>query len=295
MRLTPRYLAALIPVALAAGPLPPPEPPEIRWTPDPPLQGSLFLLFVRPRGGDSILHVTGALAGESLHFEPDGRGAFVALAGVPLGAVDTIPLYLTVNDHDFPTPLPIGRRTVTREELRTAARFTRPPDSALAARLERERSRVRQVVEGTHATPRLWTEPFTRPRPSQIRSGFGLEREFNDVVESRHLGIDFAGRHGAPVRAANRGVVVLADTLYYAGRTIYVDHGAGLLTAYMHLSRALVVAGDTVERGQIIGRVGATGRVTGPHLHWLARYGAILVDPLDLLTLDWTPASSLKN
>jgi len=108
------------------------------------------------------------------------------------------------------------------------------------------------------------------------------------------MGADFAGRRGAPVRATNRGVVALVGNLFYSGRTIYIDHGAGLLTGYLHLDRALVTEGDTVQRGEVIGRVGATGRVTGPHLHWLARYGTVLVDPLDLLTLDWTPAA-LKN
>ena len=118
-----------------------------------------------------------------------------------------------------------------------------------------------------------------------MTSGFGRRREFNGTIQSRHMGVDFAGVSGAPVRAANRGVVALVDEFYMGGNVIYLDHGAGLVTAYFHLSRANVEAGDTVARGQVIGRVGATGRVTGPHLHWVARYGAITVDPLSLLDL----------
>ena len=288
MHLIARCMAVTIPLLLSAGPLPSPEPPEVRWTPDPPRQGTLIRVVVRPRGADSTLRVAGALAGESLHFEPDGRGAFISLAGVPLVVGDTIPLHVAVNDVEFETPLPVAGRVVSREELRIAARFARPPDSALAARLERERLRVSDVVARSHATPRIWSPPFVRPRPGRVRSGFGIEREYNGVLESRHWGTDFAGRRGAPVRVTNRGIVVMVDTLFYSGRTIYVDHGAGLLTGYLHLDRALVSEGDTVQRGQLIGRVGASGRVTGAHLHWLARYGAILVDPLDLLTLDWT-------
>ena len=87
------------------------------------------------------------------------------------------------------------------------------------------------------------------------------------------------------VGAANRGVVALVDTFYLGGRIVYVDHGEGLVTAYMHLSKALVAVGDTVARGQRIGLVGATGRVTGPHLHWAARYGTLTANPLDLLAL----------
>jgi hypothetical protein len=289
MRRLVRWLPLIVPVALAGGPLPAPEPPEIQWRPALPLQGSLVVLVVRPSGHETAPLVTGTLAGEPLHFEADSQGSFVALGGIPLETRDTIQLQVSVNGEETVTPLLVAPRMVAHEALRTAPRFTRPPDSALAARLEGERARVREVLKSTHATPRLWTAPFARPRASQIRSGFGLEREFNDVLESRHLGVDFAGRRGAPVRAANRGAVALVEDLFYSGRTIYLDHGAGLLTAYMHLDRALVATGDTVQRGQLIGRVGATGRVTGPHLHWLARYGDIVVDPLDLVTLAWPP------
>src|SRR5439155_3812114 len=85
-------------------------------------------------------------------------------------------------------------------------------------------------------------------------------------LRSRHWGVDFAGRIGAPVRAANRGVVALVADLYYSGTTVLVDHGAGLVTGYFHLSRVLVVPGDTVDVGQLIGRVGSSGRVTRSHL-----------------------------
>jgi murein DD-endopeptidase MepM/ murein hydrolase activator NlpD len=100
------------------------------------------------------------------------------------------------------------------------------------------------------------------------------------------LGADFSGALGDSVRAANRGVVVHAGELYYNGTTVFIDHGAGLLTGYLHLSRVLVAPGDTVTAGQVIGLVGATGRVTGPHLHWFASYGEITVDPMALLGLN---------
>jgi murein DD-endopeptidase MepM/ murein hydrolase activator NlpD len=124
-----------------------------------------------------------------------------------------------------------------------------------------------------------------RPRDTRITSGFGSGREFNGQVQSRHTGTDFAGAVGAPVRAAARGVVALVDTFYLAGRVIYIDHGEGLVSAYFHLSKQEVAAGDTVKAGRQIGLVGATGRVTGPHLHWVVRYGAISVDPLSFLAL----------
>ncbi|HEU4565965.1 MAG TPA: M23 family metallopeptidase, partial [Gemmatimonadaceae bacterium] len=157
------------------------------------------------------------------------------------------------------------------------------PDSATAARIARESAAAMAVARASHDTPRLWRGPFTRPRDSRITSRFGAGREFNGAVRSRHTGVDFAGATGAPVRAANRGVVALVADFFLAGRAVYIDHGAGLVTGYFHLSRADVAVGDTVSRGQVIGRVGATGRVTGPHLHWIARYGEVTVDPLTVV------------
>ena len=109
---------------------------------------------------------------------------------------------------------------------------------------------------------------------------------FNGRVTSRHLGVDFAGDVGEPIRAANRGVVALVGSFLLAGNMVYIDHGGGVVTGYFHMSKPLVAVGDTVARGQTIGLVGATGRVTGAHLHWSARYGVLAVNPFDLLKLD---------
>jgi murein DD-endopeptidase MepM/ murein hydrolase activator NlpD len=167
-----------------------------------------------------------------------------------------------------------------------ASQFGRALDSATEARVAREGARALAVGRRAHDAPARWTAPFLRPRASAVSSGFGTGRTFNGQVTSRHLGVDFRGAAGAPIRAANRGVVVLVDTFFLGGRVVYLDHGGGVTTGYLHLSRALVAVGDTVARGQTIGLVGATGRVTGPHLHWTARYGGITVNPLDLLKLD---------
>jgi murein DD-endopeptidase MepM/ murein hydrolase activator NlpD len=131
----------------------------------------------------------------------------------------------------------------------------------------------------------MWTAPFLRPRDAVVTSRFGSGRMFNGTLTSRHLGVDFRGAQGAPVHAANRGVVALVGEFFLAGNVVYIDHGGGVVTGYFHLSKTLVAAGDSVERGQQIGLVGSTGRVTGPHLHWNARYGAVTVNPLDLISI----------
>src|SRR5206468_6901083 len=182
--------------------------------------------------------------------------------------------------------LPVARRRVPRERLRVSPEFAEPPDS-LTERIRLEQEMVQEVRQRAHETPRLWEAPFVRPIAGAVTSVFGVARVFNEVLRSRHWGVDFAGQRGAPVRAANRGVVAFVADLYYSGTTVLIDHGAGLVTGYLHLSRVLVTPGDTVAVGQLIGRVGATGRVTGPHLHWLAAYGAVTVDPLSLIELDF--------
>jgi murein DD-endopeptidase MepM/ murein hydrolase activator NlpD len=246
-------------------------------------------------GVDSIVKIDGFMAGEQLHFMRAADHTWRALGGVPIdedasasarvivarasGLVDT--LRATIDIPPLPPP-----SVTTSPQLAVAERFTRPLSAATLARIARENARAREVGRRAHDSPPLWTAAFLRPRASRVTSSFGTGRAFNGAVASRHLGVDFSGAVGAPIRAANRGVVALVDTFFLAGRVIYLDHGAGVVTGYFHLSKPLVRAGDTVARGQTIGLVGATGRVTGAHLHWSARYGALTVDPLDLVALE---------
>lgn len=242
----------------------------------------------------STANVTGELGGEPLHFHEAKSNQWHALGGVPLSASGNLVGHVIVNRATgktdtlaitvmLPKPAPPGRARPRR--LSVSPRFTRPLDSATEARVARENERAREIGRRSHDTPRMWTSPFLKPRPSRITARFGSGRSFNRTLSSTHLGVDFAGKVGAPVNAANRGVVALVANFFLAGNVVYIDHGAGVVTGYFHLSRTLVAEGDTVARGQQIGRVGATGRVTGPHLHWSARYGALTVNPLDLIAI----------
>lgn len=260
--------------------------PRVTWWPRLPLQGSLVRVVVVAPVGGSVTAVSGELAGEPLHFEPFTDG-FGAIGAVPFGAEDSATARLVMEHADSTSDtvivaLPVARRRVPRERLRVSPEFAEPPDS-LTERIRLEQELVQGVRQRAHETPRLWRVPFVRPRASAVTSVFGVARVFNKVLRSRHWGVDFAGQIGAPVRAANRGVVALVADLYYSGTTVLVDHGAGLVTGYFHLSRVLVVPGDSVAVGQLIGRVGSSGRVTRSHLHWFAAYGGITVDPLDLV------------
>jgi hypothetical protein len=263
----------------------------VRTTPATPARGSVAWLEVENDWSRNdqmpLTAVEGEAAGEPLHFERIDRG-FVALLGIPLEGGDTLPVALRLSRLGRADSTLVG--LLVRHPAYPSERLTVPPrmvqyDSATRARVESEQARAREVSRRSHETPRLWAAPLTPPRDSRITSAYGGAREYNGQVTSRHLGTDFAGAVGTPVGAAARGVVALVADFYLAGRAVYLDHGAGLVTGYFHLSQTAVAEGDTVAAGQRIGAVGRTGRVTGPHLHWIMRYGAISVDPMSLVEL----------
>jgi len=263
----------------------------VRTTPATPARGSVAWLRVEDdwtRNDQARLTaVEGEAEGEPLHFEPVDRG-FAALLGIPLEGGDTLPVGLRLSRQGQLDSTIV--RLVVRHPSYPSERLKVPPrmvqyDSATRLRVESELARAREVSRRSHERPRLWSAPLTLPRDSRITSAYGGAREYNGQVTSRHMGTDFAGAVGTPVGAAARGVVALVADFYLAGRAVYLDHGAGLVTGYFHLSQADVAEGDTVAAGQRIGAVGRTGRVTGPHLHWIMRYGGISVDPMTLVEL----------
>jgi hypothetical protein len=265
---------------------------SLRVTTDPasPRQGTFFRVRVSGIPPGALL--TGAAGDEPLHFEAHdpAAGSATTLAGAPIDASGSLGLTITCvageRADTVAQTLVVRAGSYPVERLRVAPEFAAEPDSALAARIARESARAREVALASHATPRLWRGPFVLPRRARITSRYGRGRQFNGRITSRHMGTDFAGATGASVRAVNRGVVRIVDRFYYGGNVVYVDHGDGLTTAYLHLSRHLVALGDTVAAGQEIGKVGATGRVTGPHLHLIARYGTMSLDAVSLFALE---------
>src|SRR5687767_14615488 len=294
--LSPRSLALFLFALPVSASTAESQAPRIDVVPARPSPGALVRLSLKlPVNADSVIWIRGSMAGEPLHFIEAGDHTWRALGAVPVdgtdkvsaraiierasGALDTVRTTLRI-------PALEEVSVTGSPQLAVSSRFTRPLDAATQARIARENALARSVGSRAHDSPPRWTGSFLQPRTSRVTSRFGTGRAFNGAVASRHLGVDFAGAVGAPIKAANRGVVALVDTFFLAGRVIYIDHGAGVVTGYFHLSEPLVSVGDTVTRGQLIGRVGSTGRVTGPHLHWTARYGTQTVDPLDLIELE---------
>jgi hypothetical protein len=181
------------------------------------------------------------------------------------------------------TTVLLERKVFETRRLRVAQRFVNPP-AGEAARIQ-EDARILAEVFGDSASERLWRGAFQAPVSGTATSSFGRLTILNGQPNGRHQGADFRAGTGTPVLAPNAGRVVLVRDLYFAGNTVVLDHGLGLFSLFAHLSRTDLAMGQLVARGDGIGRAGATGRVTGPHVHWAVRMEALSVDPISLMTV----------
>jgi murein DD-endopeptidase MepM/ murein hydrolase activator NlpD len=175
----------------------------------------------------------------------------------------------------------VSAKAFPEQRLTVESKFVNPPKSE-SSRIERERKKLAAIYAQRTPTPPA-SAPFVKPVPGDPTSEFGTHRFFNGEPRAPHPGIDLHAASGTPVIAAGPGRVALATDLYYSGGTVIVDHGGGLFTIYAHLSKIEAKVGATLQAGDPVGLSGATGRVTGPHLHWGARVGESIFDPRALL------------
>lgn len=280
------------PGPLDSMPVPPSRPwlpLGVQWSPDSPREGEAVAIWLRqPRAGRRPASVEGTLDGRPVHFVRSGDDWF-GMAAAPIGSAG--PTELELRFHLQPDSvvrrsltLQVGEREFPATSLEVDPRYSSPPPEAFI-RIREERQLITAVL--ARATPRwLPRGEFRWPRDARITSPFGQRRLFNQELRSRHTGVDLDGPTGAPVQAAARGEVALTGGFYFAGNAVFLDHGLGVYTAYFHLSEIEVEEGETVEKGQVVGWVGATGRVTGPHLHWALYVNGESLDAQSLLTLD---------
>jgi murein DD-endopeptidase MepM/ murein hydrolase activator NlpD len=264
-----------------------PAATSVTLTPEVVVAGSPELIRVEVSGAD---YVVGHWLGPVIEFFPSqDRHTWFALAGVDLEA-NPGPSTLHIVAHTAQGDVELSRdidvqpahyRTGT---LTVAPKFVEPgPDELTEIDAEQD---LKKKVFATSATGPLWLGSFRAPVPSAPTDSFGTRRTFNGKLASVHTGMDFRAPMGTVVRASNSGVVVLARKLYYEGNCVIIDHGLGLYTLSMHFSRIDVHEGEQVVAGQRLGLSGATGRVTGPHLHWAVRWQGANLDPAKLLKLD---------
>jgi murein DD-endopeptidase MepM/ murein hydrolase activator NlpD len=220
-------------------------------------------------------------------FHRDGK--WIALAGIDVEAKPEISnLRITAQTAngllDLSRQIQIHPAHYRTGKLTVAPKFVEPgPEEQKEIAADRA---IKEKIFAASAPEPLWRGSFHAPVKAPPTDSFGTRRMFNGKLASIHKGMDFRAPAGTVVRASNSGVVVLARHLYYEGNCVIIDHGLGLYTLAMHFSRIDVHEGQRVEAGDKLGLSGATGRVTGPHLHWAVRWEDAYLDPAKLLHLD---------
>jgi murein DD-endopeptidase MepM/ murein hydrolase activator NlpD len=209
---------------------------------------------------------------------PDG---WIALVGIPLDAEtgsQAASWQPAGNEEPRQLEFRVDAKQYAEQRLKVANRRHVDPSREDLERIAEERKRIDAAL-GTFTAERQPQFALQAPVAGRRSSSFGLRRYFNDQPRNPHSGMDIAAATGTPVRNPAPGRVVEAGDFFFNGNTVFVDHGQGFVTMYCHLSRIDVKPGDEVATGSVLGLVGATGRVTGPHLHWGVAINRALVDP----------------
>ncbi len=266
--------------------------PAARWTvryqPARIVNGSPVIF--RVTSPKPVTKLTGNWLGKELAFSFDPQTkTWFALAGASL---ETNPGSYPIQIHaetaagqamSFEKKIVVQRQHYPRVLLKVPGRYTAPSEEE-QREIEQDK-KIKEEAFKTASREREWKGSFAPPVKAEISDVFGVERVFNGSVQSTHQGLDFRVPGGTAVAAVNRGTVILARPLFFEGNCIVIDHGQGLLTLYLHLSKFSVKEGDVVEKGQPIGLSGGTGRATGPHLHLAVRWEGVYLNPQTLLAL----------
>jgi murein DD-endopeptidase MepM/ murein hydrolase activator NlpD len=248
--------------------------------------GELVVLTVASAEPVTVLRATAF--GRDLRFFQTGDRAWQVLAGIDLdikpGAhVVTVAAAAAAGMTETSHVLRVVSKSFPTRRLSVAERYVDPP-ADVQKRIADEAALLGSLWSSS-AAERLWEGPFLSPVPQKANSVFGSRSIFNGQARTPHGGADFPSPALTPVAAPNGGRVTLARDLYFTGQTVVIDHGVGLVSLFAHLSRIDVAEGSAVATGQTVGLVGATGRVTGAHLHWTLRADGARVDPLSLLAV----------
>jgi len=219
-------------------------------------------------------------------------GQYLAAVGLPLGTEAGLQNLIVKHADGTKQTIEFLIEPYAYEEQRLIIKNKRKVNPAPVdmERITRENKRLK-VVKSYRANA-LIASDFDWPLAGIMSSPFGLKRFFNDQPRRPHGGIDIAAPEGEPIMAPADGIVIDTGDYFFNGNSVFIEHGLGLQTFYAHMSRIDVKEGDRIEQGQVIGAVGQTGRVTGPHLHWSVGLNGTWVNPLLLLSTDLPPPAS---
>jgi len=275
-------LVVAVPVTTLAA-----ESLEVVWHPSRLALGSVGWTHVTSVSDTAM--VEGAVAGRPLRFFAYAGGQ-AAVVGIDVETRPGAHPWRIAVVEPGRIPRTAGGRLVVDRRQFSVQRLTLPRamvdlDPATERRAELEREAL-VTLHRTITPERLWRGRFTRPvAATEPPTGFGARRILNGLPRAPHTAVDYTAPAGTAVVAANSGRVAMVAEFFFLGRLVVLDHGLGLYTLYSHLESTAVAIGDRVDRGQTIGAVGATGRATGPHLHWGVQLGGARLDPLELLEL----------
>lgn len=288
-------LASVFPVELFPNSAPPQRGDDGRFSGK---QGQVLVITV-PNLRDAT-SVKGRFLGRTVTLFPNpsaGEAGYIGLLGIDLqdepGAHElTIDAQLGEQMRHFTYQVFVTKEKFAVEHL-TLPKDKVDLDEKAAARWKAEQEQVRKALAEESAM-RLWQAGFIEPVHGKRTGIFGSVRIMNGQARNPHNGEDIGAPLGTAVMASNDGVVRLTVDHIFSGRGVYLDHGLGLYSMYFHLSDVLVKEGDLIKAGQVIGKVGATGRATGPHLHWGMKANGARVNPYALLELPFpqNPASA---
>jgi murein DD-endopeptidase MepM/ murein hydrolase activator NlpD len=238
--------------------------------------------------GENLAAVEGQIGNEKIYFYPNGPVTFTAIVGADVEARPGPSKLLlkaissTGAESYREVAFRIKSKSFRKESFNVPPTYDQMSPETLEE-IRRERAAFARVF-ATPSPDRIWDGQFVRPVPHEASaSSFGFRRIINGKPRAPHTGTDLSAPVGTEVVAANHGRVVLVGNFFFAGGSIVLDHGGGLFTMYFHLSEFRVEEGVMVKKGEVVALSGATGRVTGPHLHWGARILNARVDPLQLL------------
>lgn len=247
-------------------------------------QGECAALVVRTEKG---LKPRARWLGSPVFFVPEGEGtawygflgvdlsadpgkAFLELERFPSGEKESVEITITAKDRG------VRVLTLPREMVEL--------DKETLERVGKESQVMKEVLATPPPAPR-WSGPFVRPLEGEVVGPFGRRSIINDMPRSPHSGVDLRASKGTPVRSIHDGKVLLIAEHFFSGRSVVIDHGGAIQSMYFHLEQIKVRQGEEVTRGRVIGLVGATGRATGPHLHFGMRVNGARVDPMQVILL----------
>jgi murein DD-endopeptidase MepM/ murein hydrolase activator NlpD len=247
-------------------------------------EGFISRLLNKPvPGGVAVVDLGPAASAPSVRYQSkpvlvihEDQQRWIAIVGIPL-SIKPGSQQISVNGSQT-LSFQVGSKHYVEQRITIKNQQQVNPNAKNLARIERE------LAEQTRAyqqfSPRQPSNLlFDRPVNGPLSSPFGLRRFFNGEERNPHSGLDFAAKTGTPIKAPAAGKVILTGDYFFNGKTVFVDHGQGLISMFCHLSEIGVKVGEQLARGQVLGKVGATGRATGPHLHWNVSLNDARVDP----------------